>query len=236
MTFTHKIFRVAKNSDQCRGIIDRPRRDYYLDDENLDLPDEFVYGNTKIKYNQSMECGGIVRAPMFLDVLKIIDQERTYSNCLEWCSGPGFIGYSILEKGYCSTLDLADIWKPALRAAEGVETKKKATTWHIRRLSDIKPIKKYDLIVANPPWFTGQLLNQERTSCDPGLRITKQFFDDVRQYLSNDGIIIIVEGQTYTGPGDFDKMITKNGLELSNLFVCNDGIHWFMVIRHKTTD
>ena len=73
--------------------------------------------------NPSMEFGGILRAPMFLEILEKIDKSKKYDHCLEWCSGPGFIGYSILSAGICSRLDLADIWKPALDAAKLVKTK-----------------------------------------------------------------------------------------------------------------
>ena len=228
-----RIFPIAKHPEECKKWIDRPFPDPYLDDDTLDLDKEFTCGNIQLKYNEKMYGRGPIVAPMFIHIIESLDKNRHYKNCLEWCSGPGFIGYSILEKGICSELDLADIWKPSLRAAENVETTKKVTTWHIRKLSDIQPLKKYDLIVGNPPWNSGNLLGANGLHADPGLKIIRQFFCDVKKYLSKDGFIVIVEGQMYTGPKDFVEMIDENGLEMCKLFSCDDEWTWFMVIRHK---
>jgi len=228
---------LASTPTQVETLCSEPMVDYFLDDSDLELTEEISFQGIKLKYHPSMECGGTTRSPLFIEILNMIAPGKIFDHCLDWCSGPGFIGFGILGQGLCNKLDLADIWKPALKAAELVNHNYNVNVHHIRRLSDIQPIQLYDLVVGNPPWFFGNLLNQSlnqfRLTCDPGLQILRTFLIDVKNYLRPDGILILVQGQTYTGPVDFLDIVEQAGLQMSHVIVAGDQWHWFVIIEHK---
>jgi hypothetical protein len=230
---TTTLVQLAQTPEEVAKICKSSKVDYFLDNSELPLSHKVVCQGIEINYHPRMECGGIQRAPMFIDALSLIAPDRIFNHCLEWCSGPGFIGFSLLGKGLCKKLDLADIWKPSLLAAKGVNKSHDVTTWHIRRLSDIQPPQKYDLIVGNPPWYPGNLLTNNRLTCDPELTILKNFLLDAKNYLAPKGIIVLVEGQLYTGPQDILNVLNDTGLQLTQILTCQDGWHWFVGIEHN---
>jgi hypothetical protein len=230
---TTMLDHVARTSEEVVQMCQSLEIDYFLDNSELPLSSKVVCQGIEINYHPLMECGGIRRAPMFIDTLELIAPGRIFDHGLEWCSGPGFIGFSLLGKGLCKKLDLADIWKPSLLAAKGVNAVNNVTTWHIRRLSDIQPPQKYDLIVGNPPWYPGNLLHKYRLTCDPGLTILKNFLIDAKNYLTPDGLIVLVEGQTHTGPKDILSVLSGTGLQLTQILTCQDDWHWFVGIEHN---
>jgi hypothetical protein len=230
------LTQLARTSEEINQLCNTPVVDYFLDDFKLPLTSEINCQGITIKYHPFMECGGILRAPMFIESLSLIAPNRVFNRCLEWCSGPGFIGFSLLGKGLCKQLDLADIWQPSLDAAQNVEVSCNVNTWHIRELSDIHPSQKYDLIVGNPPWFPGNLLQSNRLTCDPGLLTLKKFLSDAKNYLTPNGMIVLIEGQTYTGPKDIVNVLDNTGLQLTQVLAYNDNWHWFAVIEHKNLE
>jgi hypothetical protein len=231
-----KLTQLACTPGEINQLYNTPVVDYFLDDVKLPLTEQIECEGITIKYHPLMEGGGIARAPMFIEILSLIAPNRIFNHCLDWCSGAGFIGFSLLGKGLCKQLDLADIWKPALDAAQNVETDSNVNTWHIRQLSDIQPPQKYDLIVGNPPWFPGNLLQNNRLSCDPGLLILKKFLIDAKNYLTPNGLIVLSEGQTYTGPKDIINVLEDTGLQLTRVLAYDDNWHWFAVIEHKNLE
>jgi len=240
LTFTEKptsltITHLAQSTQEIAELCELSGVDYFLDNPVLPLSHETECQGIKIKYHPSMEGGGIYRSPMFIEVLSLIAPNRIFNHCLEWCSGPGFIGFSLLGKGLCKQLDLADIWQPSLTAANAVKSPCKVDTWHIRNLCDIQPPRMYDLIVANPPWWPGNLLpnQQNRLGADPELATLKKFFIDAKNYLTHDGLIVLGEGQTYTGPKDIVNVLADTGLELTQVLERSDQWHWFAGIEHK---
>ena len=228
------ITQLAQSAQEIAQLCEPSDVDYFLDNPTLLLTHETECQGIKIKYHPSMEGGGIYRSPMFIEVLSLIAPNRIFNHCLEWCSGPGFIGYSLLGKGLCKQLDLADIWQPSLTAAKAVKAPCNVDTWHIRNLCDIQPPRMYDLIVANPPWWPGNLLQNQhnRLGADPELAILKKFLKDAKNYLTPNGLIVLVEGQTYTGPKDISNALADTGLELTHVLERSDQWHWFVGIEH----
>ena len=228
------ITQLAQSAQEIAQLCEPSDVDYFLDNPTLLLSHETECQGIKIKYHPSMEGGGIYRSPMFIEVLSLIAPNRIFNHCLEWCSGPGFIGFSLLGKGLCKQLDLADIWQPSLTAAKAVKAPCNVDTWHIRNLCDIQPPRMYDLIVANPPWWPGNLLHNQhnRLGADPELTTLKKFFIDAKNYLTPDGIIVLIEGQTYTGPKDISNALVDTGLELTQVLERSDQWHWFVGIEH----
>jgi len=230
---------LAKTASEVKQLCDKPDYDYYSDQRYFLLSEEVYFGNIKISYHPSMDGGGIKKAPMFAKILSMVSPNKIFEHCLEWCSGPGFIGFNILSQGLCKKLDLADIWKPSLQAAKTAVHLHEVNTHHIRRLIDI-PQTQYDLIVGNPPWRPQNLLGDFGSSdlrliCDPGLQTCKEFFEDVSNYLRQDGMIVLCQGKLFTGPADFVEMVDQAGLQITHVLSTDakDSPEWFMIIQHR---
>ncbi len=62
----------------------------------------WAVGSTRVFYEYALDGGGTWEAPHFVSVVRSILQTegiREFKNCLEWCSGPGFIGFALLDEG-----------------------------------------------------------------------------------------------------------------------------------------
>lgn len=64
------------------------------------------YGSIDVYFKQNLRGGGDIFGQ---DYLRIVKQLGKVNRLFEWCSGPGFIGFSLLANGMCDSLCLADI-------------------------------------------------------------------------------------------------------------------------------
>ena len=161
----------------------------------------FETNNIKISYEPHLDGGGTtfgINALNSENVKKFIKRGKI----LEMCSGPGFMGFHLLSKGYCDELYLVDINRENLKHIN--ET---------RRLNDINNVKfihsngfgkikkgdEVDTIISNPPHFKTlrsegyRFDNEKLLSLDEDMNFHKEFFKNVRKHLSKDGVIILVE-------------------------------------------
>ena len=120
---------------------------------------------------------------------------------------------------------LSDIWepnqKPVLHTILKNELDEKAQFF----LSDnfkLIPKQSFDLIVANPPHFNGDPYvahyDDPRKYKDLDWSIHKDFFNNVGDYLSNDGVIILAENVWGSNPDTFKDMIAENNLKITHHF------------------
>jgi hypothetical protein len=58
--------------------------------------------------------GGTWGSVRFINTLQKYYPNKSFQKCLEWCSGPGFIGFELLSNNICSELSFMDIYQPAL--------------------------------------------------------------------------------------------------------------------------
>lgn len=221
---------IASTAREVQQLCAVSRPDYFLESHVPELTHSQDCFGIEVSYHPSMEHGGIKRRYLFVKTLEQLFPGRQFRHCLEWCSGPGFLGYSMIGTGRCQHLDLADIWWPSLCASQSVVGCEPAQTWHIRRMSDIPAGNTYDLILGNPPWFNRNLLDKQRNTCDNDLIIHREFFHDVHQYLDPNGIIMLCEGQNYLGPEDIMPLLEGTGLCISKIALAHDNWHWFAII------
>lgn len=173
----------------------------------------FTNGQRRIAvdFMGEMNGGGHYAGKHFTDIIHKFYPNRHFKNCLEWCSGPGFIGFELLSHNLCSELSFMDIYKPALNCiVETIQNNQLSDTinlYNIGKLADL-PEKKYDLVVGNPPWHKKIPDNDQdkdyhfmRRNVDEGLIIHKEFFDNISNFL-NTGAIVIISAT--------DKKITDN--------------------------
>ena len=124
-----------------------------------------------IFYTPETNGGGDYFFPEYLDL--VIEQYGRVHHLMEWCSGPGFIGYGMMACNICDRLTLLDKFEPAIKVAEktasnsfikhGLDVKDPKTVYHRRVFPRTKiyhsdtlsvlPDDKIDLVVGNPPHF-----------------------------------------------------------------------------------
>ena len=75
------------------------------------------FGGIDISYREELDGGGTTFGQDFLPYLRARGMPRQ-KRVFEWCSGPGFIGFSLLGNGFCDTLCLADINRSAVASCQ----------------------------------------------------------------------------------------------------------------------
>jgi methylase of polypeptide subunit release factors len=160
-----------------------------------------------------------------------------FERAFEWCSGPGFIGYSLLATGICKELTLTDVYHPSIIAAE--ETRDFELNWccdknllsiYLLKDLDLLPVTEtWDLIVSNPPHFPYYVHCQDETefqenriSTDFEWRAHKNFFANMKTRLRPGGIILLVENMAGSTPETFEPWITEAGLKTTGWWKSDD--------------
>lgn len=149
--------------------------------------------------------------------------DRRFGRCLEWCSGPGFIGFALLAHGICEDLTLMDCY--ALSANSVAQTVKRnqcadrARFLHLDHVAYLPDHERFDLVVANPPHYLecpGDS-NYQRIAVDANWQAHREFFANIGKHLNPDAVILLQENQagSLAGPAEFLSMIESNGLRLT---------------------
>lgn len=134
--------------------------------------------------------------------------QRRFDTAYEWCSGPAFIGFSLLAEGLCRRLCLADINPLAVEAIRRTVRDNELEDVVSVHLSDnfrsIPSRESFDLVVGNPPWYfhdnpshrvfgsnaLGRMLHRGRLcAIDDGWRIHEAFYAGVAEHL-NPGAVV----------------------------------------------
>lgn len=175
-----------------------------------------LYCGYKLIYNQLLEGGGIDQRRDFLYIISKAGKP-IYEHTLEWCAGPGIIGYELLGFNKTKRIGFMDLYKPALdnciESAIRNNVVDKVSVYHTDKVSNINTQQKFDLVVGNPPhsfyydeWAKNQLTverptpqdfpewdNQVRIDVDRDMATHKEFFDNISDKLTDDADIFISE-------------------------------------------
>lgn len=156
------------------------------------------------------------------EAIRVI-KERGYKEVLDLCSGSGAIGLSIAKILDFTNVSLSDINKGALLVsmenAEALGLKGKVRFFE----SDLfeKVSGKYDLIVSNPPYISGddmERLPESVKNFEPetalfggisGLDFYQKIIREARQYLNEGGTLIFEIG--YDQREEVEKLFIENG-------------------------
>lgn len=180
------------------------------------------YGKIKVHYELSNDGYGSVIAPDFYHTITK-QYNRIFESCLEWCAGPGFIGFNLLAKGIVkkiSFLEIADSpIKDLRKTAESIDN---VSIYQGNELNSI-PEQQFDLIVSNPPHFLTEkeslIENLEtRLFVDPEWSIHKNFFNQVSNYLTDDGIILLIENRAGSNKKIFESLLAGTDLQITNTY------------------
>jgi methylase of polypeptide subunit release factors len=178
----------------------------------------------EIKYNTNIERGqGYFFCKPILEFITKKYPNRVFDNCLDWCSGAGYLGYELYDNDICKQLHLMDSYGPFISKAQDVIKKYNLPgikTYVCDRLSLLSP-KKFDLIIGNPPWTDRSPLkntNIVRTSEDYNWGTHKEFFYNVKRYMTNNASIVLCEGNKFSTPKTFEPYIENAGLYIDEVY------------------
>jgi predicted RNA methylase len=178
-----------------------------------------------IVYRNELDGGGAEFGQEFVPFLKSRGMPKR-KRIFEWCSGPAFIGFSLLGSELGESLCLADINPAAVAACrktvEENDLSDRVSCYVSNNLQDIPSSERWDLVVSNPPHFIDQYVGDIRAH-DPDWKIHREFFRTISPFLTEDGIIVLQENNRGSTVNTFRDMIYQAGLEI--IFTHGDQPH-----------
>jgi len=173
-------------------------------------------------YWRALSGGGTKFISEYPAIINDLYPNRIFNTCFEWCSGPGFIGYSILDYGLCENLVLLDLDQPAIvmanKTAKHNNIKHKVKTYIGDNINVIPNSTKFDLVVSNPPHYNRKSPTQNTIGDDLNWDIHKDFYKNIGKYLTDDGVILMQESKHGSTENDFSDMIKESNLKITNVF------------------
>lgn len=172
-------------------------------------------------------------------------------NALEWCAGPGFIGYMLLATKLCNNISFVEMTDLAITYLEKTKANSiyndKINIYQGSRLDCIPAAKQFDLVVGNPPhWPSLESANTSlnATNADEQINLLvdnnweahKDFFKNMKTMLSANGSILLQECSLGSSPNDFEEMIDQSGLKIT--YVQESPMYkrnniYYMEVKHK---
>jgi len=181
-----------------------------------------TFGGIRVHYMKHLDGGGSSFGQEYIPLLKKWGMPKQ-GRAFEWCSGPGFIGFSLLGHGLCETLCLADINRQAVdacrRTIEDNRLAARVAVHHSDNLAGIPASEKWDLVVSNPPHFVDDLIGDLRGH-DPDWRIHRGFYAAVEAHLKAGGVLVLQENNRGSTAETFRPMIEAAGLTIVFVHAC----------------
>lgn len=183
----------------------------------------FTANNIDIYYLANQNGGGMHFGQ---DYIKVISERYGgFNKVYEFCSGPGFIGFSLLGAGLANELVLSDLYEPLDAVIQTtIEKNNLEGKVHFYNIAGVAalPESGIDLVVSNPPHFLEkkEWLSHidDRIYIDNNWKIHKEFYANIVSKLSDDGVILFQENAMGSSVEDFDVMIREAGLKVTASF------------------
>jgi SAM-dependent methyltransferase len=170
------------------------------------------YGQIAVFDKPQHHMGGLAFGrdfPRVLNELGIGRRKRMF----EFCSGPGYIGYSLLAAGWCESLALADIDPDAVSSARFTaahnELEDRVVVYRSDALDQIPDGERWDLVVCNPPHYPAP--EADIRIFDPGWELHRRFYASVGRHMNPGGLILVAEALEGSDPELFEEMIRAGG-------------------------
>jgi methylase of polypeptide subunit release factors len=150
--------------------------------------------------------------PRVLNELGIGRCERLF----EFCAGPGYVGYSLLNSGWCRSLVLADIDPTAVAAARRTavynELQDVVTVYESDVFDAIPESEQWDLVIGNPPHFLDDPDRPDNVKVvDRDWQVHERFYTSVARHMRPGGVVVMSENTAATDPEVFADMIRRGG-------------------------
>jgi methylase of polypeptide subunit release factors len=178
-----------------------------------------------------MDGGGSWFGQEYASIIQHRYPNRVFERCYEWCAGPAFIGFNILDHGLCKSLCVSDIYASAIdRVKETAEFNRLdcVSAYATGTVAGLPEHEMFDLVVANPPHFLSCPGddNYQRIAVDKDWAAHQEFFENISKHLLPGGIILLQENQagSLNRERDFEPFITAAGLEITA--VVNSPAHY----------
>jgi methylase of polypeptide subunit release factors len=186
----------------------------------------------KVYYQPGLDGGGTWFGQEYPEILAARYPGRVFERCYEWCCGPAFIGYNILDHGLCKTLCLSDIHQPAIDQVHKTiadphnNCQDRVTAYCTGDVGKIPQHEMFDLIVGNPPHFPGRSddANTARVESDVDWKVHVNFYANIARHLTPDGVILLQENAWGSDYNTFREMIWHAGLKMTD---CFNSPKWF---------
>jgi len=173
-------------------------------------------GGVEVYYKRHLDGGGASFGQNFIPFLRGRNMPKQM-RVFEWCAGPGFIGFSILGRGLCDSLCLADINDEAMDACRRtIRTNRleaRVSVFLSDNLKDVPRSERWDLVVSNPPHFADEMIGRLKEH-DPEWRLHREFFASVGAHLNPGGIVVLQENNRGSTTETFREMIENAGLSI----------------------
>lgn len=201
-----------------------------------------------VYYTNETNGGGDYFALEYIDTIK--EWYNCVDNILEWCSGPGFIGYGLLASNACNNITFNDMYSPAIQMLE--RTRENSTCPNNiaihqgNTLDSMTTEKKFDLVVGNPPhWQTDDAASNslgfditeyqhfQDILVDNDWKAHRSFYKNMKTLLHPKGNIVLQENSQGSSPEDFQDMINDAGLRINSYAnsTMYDNIY-YLVVEH----
>lgn len=182
-----------------------------------------AWNGVSVYYTDKLDGGGVDFADDYLDLFNCFKNRPRFQRMFEWCSGPGFIGYSMLAAHICESLCLADFYGPAIDAAQYTARKNniedRVKIYQGDGLLALPASEKFDLVVGNPPHFVErnmlEHIYESRIYVDEKWLLHREFFSGIRKHLERNGLIVLFENGRGSHNDTFRPMIESSGLKIA---------------------
>jgi methylase of polypeptide subunit release factors len=186
------------------------------------------YDPIEVCYTPDLDGGGLRYGQ---DYLRLVEQKfGRVGRVFEWCAGPGFIGFSLLARGLCDSLALADINPHAVAACRATIERNglhdRVAVYQAGNLAELPATEHWDLVVGNPPHSgSGEVIPRLSHRLpvlymDKDWLIHRRFYAEVRQHLEPSSWVVLVENSQFSSVADFAGMIRSGELELTGTERC----------------
>lgn len=212
-----------------------------------------VSNNFFVKYDINVDGGGTAFGQSYPKVLRYLYPDRIFNNCMEWCSGPGFIGFRLLADRLVKNLVLTDIHQPAIDYCyKTIESMPEEFQGQVQlvvsdTVKSLPSNMQFDLIVGNPPhnprrincwvidsYMIGSATDIERKGVDLNWELHKDFFTNIKKNLAPDGIILLQESRRASDSADFKEYIESAGLKIiRSFYTTQDPGIWYLEVGHN---
>jgi UDPglucose 6-dehydrogenase len=157
--------------------------------------------NLKVSFPNHVDGGGYELIDEVISLIERTGKDK-YAYALDWCSGYGPWGFSILTSNKADKVMFNDIYSVAIETvtnnADALGLSNRIKTIVGSTMSDLPNTEKFDLVVANPPHSSSDVhvtdLNTKRIIVDIDFAAQKDFYTNIRKYLTDDADIYISAG------------------------------------------
>ncbi|WOH64022.1 methyltransferase [Bradyrhizobium sp. BWA-3-5] len=183
-----------------------------------------TWNGASVYYTENLNGGGVDYADDYLDLFNCFKDRPRFQRMFEWCCGPAFIGYSMLAGTICESLCLADLYRPAIDAAQYTACKNnirdRVTIYQGDGLLALPESEKFDLVVGNPPHYVERNMLEYIRNIEPRIYVDdkwllhREFFSGIRKHLKRNGLIVLLESSRGSHIDTFRPMIESSGLKV----------------------